>query len=116
MVLQKLYCSAAHSDTHLMEFRKSALINGMMQKFQQCQITLLGTQSSDIQFFSRNSQSIQIFVLPFPYTEEILLKILKVKQKSYYPIFYGLQYIHKFSTPVCKLKLYSLQLQTKWIH
>ena len=96
-------CRTAHLDTNLIEARQSELLNSLLQKFQPCQITLLAMHSSYIRFFSRNTQSIQIFVIPVNNTEEIILKILKVNRKVVYPVLYGLQYTHKFSTPVCKL-------------
>jgi len=66
-------CYAARLDTYVIENRESALLNSLLQNFQPCQITLLSMHSSSIQFFSRNTQSMQIFVFPFNYTEDLFI-------------------------------------------
>jgi len=97
-----LHCHTTHLDTNLIETRQSAVLNSLLQKFQPCQTTLLAMHSSNIHFFSGNTQPIEIFVLPFPYTEDKLLKILTVEQNSVYSIIFGLKYTQKFWVPVCK--------------
>ena len=89
----------------MIETRKSASLNLLLQKFQSCQITIFARRSSDIQFLFHSKQSRQIFV--FQSTENLAHKILK-ERNSTYPVFLGLHYIHKFSTPVCKLNVFSL--------
>jgi len=95
-------CNTSRLDTYLIETRKFASLNSLLQKFQPCQITLFAKRSSDIPFLVHSEQSIQIFVVQ--HTENSPFKKF-TKLNSIDPIFFGLQYNYKFSTPVCKLNV-----------
>jgi len=97
----------------VIETRKHATLNSLLQKFQSCQITLLATDSLSIQFFSHTSQSMQVFVFPPQKTKDGLSKISKTNQFLTYPVVFGLQYTIKFGTPTCKLAVFT-SIQNEW--
>jgi len=107
------FCYTAFLDTYVIETRKSATINSLLQKFQSCQITLLATDSLSIQFLSQPSQSMQVFVFPPQKTKDGLSKISKTNKFLTYPVVFGLQYTVKFGTPTCKLAVFT-SIQNEW--
>ena len=97
----------------MIETRKHATLNSLLQKFQSCQITLLATDSLSIQFFSHTSQSMQVFVFLPQKTKDGLSKISKTNKFLTYPVVFGLQYTVKFGTPTCKLAVFSA-IENDW--
>jgi len=99
-------CLTSPLQKYVIDTRKSAFVNSVLEKFPSCQLTLLANMHSNIQFFSQNSKPMQIFVFPYEYEVGKYSKMFStVRANTTHPVFYGKKYVVKFNTPVCKLNV-----------
>jgi len=92
---------------YIIESRKARSVTSIFEQFSPCQITLITNQMKNLRVITAVKMPIQIFFLPFNYSDPYKSLLKSFENLAFYSVFYGQQYTVKSCTSVCKLNVIS---------
>lgn len=110
LVLAPPYMLASPLSQYMIESRKARSVASLFEQFSPCQLTIIANQLNSLRLITAIQMPIQIFLLAFEYGQPstpLTVSIIKLRNLTFYPVFYGQQYIVKSWKPVCKLNAIS---------